>query len=245
MAEKSDNLVLHFDTGMNRLSIPLSDLEACLEQVNTDHVETVMSHLSCADLQEHTLNKIQLKRFQELAMHFPKSIKSFAASKGINLGPSFLFDEVRVGIYLYGFSPAATTKFSRELDTAIQARAQILEVKTLFKGESVGYGATFTAKKDMKIATVSAGYADGVPLAYSNKISLNLEGHEAPILGRVSMDLSVIDLSAVPEELAKVGKWVDLIPDPMSFYRMSRIAGSNPHEMLTRLGQRYRRTYKE
>jgi len=109
----------------------------------------------------------------------------------------------------------------------------------------VGYSATYTAKSPRIIATIGAGYADGIPLSYSNKACFWLCGHSVPLIGRVSMDLTVVDITDVPESLRKVGEWVDLIRDPMSFYEVSKASESSPHEMLTRLGQRCNRSYKK
>ena len=237
------DLVLHFDTGMNRLSIPYHQLDECLSIVEADQVESIMSHLACADDAQHPLNTIQLDRFKEIARHFPKSRKSLSASKGINLGAPYLFDEVRVGIYLYGYSPSTETPLSQSLEPALQAVAQILNIESIEKGTTIGYGGTFKAVAPMTIGTIGVGYADGIPLTYSNKGYFQMAGHKLPILGRVSMDLITVDLTNLPSKYAKVGNWVDLIPDPMSFYEMSRALGSSPHEMLTRLGQRYKRNH--
>ncbi|UNM05968.1 MAG: alanine racemase [Holosporaceae bacterium] len=204
-----------------------------------------MSHLACPDMPEYPLNKLQLDRFKEIAQHFPNSDKSLAASSGITLGPEFHFDEVRIGVYLYGFLSNPHPHPGLHLTPAIKARAQILEVKNVEKGVSIGYDATFISTKKMKIGTISAGYADGIPLSYTNKGVFMLNNHPVPIIGRVSMDLCVVDLSDVPAKLAKVGKWVDLIPDPVSFCKASKEAGCSPREILTRFGQRYNRIYEK
>lgn len=240
---KVSKIILHFDTGLSRLSIPDHDVSACLKLIDTKKVSLVISHLACADQRDHPMNQQQLNRFQAVSEHFPAAQKSLAASKGINLGRQYFFDEVRVGIYLYGFSPSVETNFSKTLTPAITATSQILGIQSLEKGQSVGYGATFIAPQPMKIATIAGGYADGTPLAFSNLGCVSMEGKLLPIIGRVSMDLTTIDISSLSDAQAKVGNWVDLIPSPMSFYKKSIEGGSSPHEMLTRLGDRFSRKY--
>lgn len=240
---KTKNLVLHFDTGLSRLSIPDYDVDACLKAIDTKKVSLVLSHLACADQPDHPLNQQQLNRFQDICEYFPCAEKSLSASKGINLGSQYFFDEVRIGIYLYGFSPSTETNFSKTLTPAVAAKSQILGIQTLEKGQSVGYGATFIAPKPMKIATIAGGYADGTPLTLSNLGCVSMEEKILPIIGRVSMDLTTIDISSLSDAQAKVGNWVDLIPSPMSFYKKSIEGGSSPHEMLTRLGHRFNRKY--
>ena len=237
--------LLHFDTGMNRLSLPEGSAADVLKIIPASEVSWVMTHLACADESQNPRNKEQLEIFKKIIKHFPQSKYSLAASKGANLGKAYFFDQVRMGIYLYGVTPSAETTLSKKLRLALKMQAQILEIKSLKKGDSVGYSATYTAKSPRIIATIGAGYADGIPLSYSNKACFWLCGHSVPLIGRVSMDLTVVDITDVPESLRKVGEWVDLIRDPMSFYEVSKASESSPHEMLTRLGQRCNRSYKK
>jgi alanine racemase len=235
--------VLHFDTGMKRLSLPADSVPEVLKIIPASKVDWVMSHLASADDFTGPQNKQQLEVFKSIIRHFPQSQYSLVASKGINLGPEYYFDQVRPGIYLYGITPSPETPLSKKLDLALSMRARILEIKSLHPGESVGYNATYTAASPRRIATLGVGYADGIPVSFSNKNYFWLQGHPVPIIGRVSMDLTIVDITGIPESIGRVGEWVDLIHDPMSFYEMSKAAGSSPHEMLTRLGQRYNRVY--
>ena len=237
--------VLHFDTGMKRLSFPAESVADVLKIIPADRVDWVMSHLASADDLEGPQNKQQLTLFKSIIQHFPRSKYSLVASKGTNLGAEYFFDQTRPGIYLYGITPSTETEISKKLPMALRMRAQILEVKSLKKGESVGYNATYTAVNPRRIASIGAGYADGIPVSYSNRNHFWLHNHPVPIIGRVSMDLTVIDITGIPESIGRVGEWVDLIHDPMSFYEMSKAAGSSPHEMLTRLGRRCNRVYKQ
>lgn len=236
---------LHFDTGMSRLSLTEEQIPEILKIIPSSSVEWVMSHLASADDSTSHQNKDQLEKFKSIIRHFPTSKYSLIASKGINLGSDYFFPQMRAGIYLYGVSPSHPTPLSDSLEFALKMRAQILETKNIQKGDSVGYNATYTAASPRRIATLAVGYADGIPLSFSNKNHFWIQGQPVPIVGRISMDLTMIDITDIPESIAHVGEWVDLIHDPMSFYEMSKAAGSSPHEMLTRIGHRYNRSYKQ
>jgi alanine racemase len=236
---------LHFDTGMNRLSLLARQIPEILQVISASSVDWVMSHLASADEKDGPQNPQQLERFKNIISHFPQAHYSLIASKGINLGPDYFFHQMRSGIYLYGVSPAHITDISQKLEFSLKMRAQILETKNIQKGETVGYNATYTAASPRRIATLSVGYADGIPLSFSNRNHVWLQGRPVPIIGRVSMDLTMVDITDIPESIAHVGEWVDLIHDPMSFYEMSKAAGSSPHEMLTRIGKRYNCSYKQ
>lgn len=236
--------VLHFDTGMHRLSLPSRDLNDVLQMINTKDVRYVMTHMSCADDPNHIVNAKQLKRFQEIIPHFPESRYSLAASGSLNLGPEYYFDLIRLGGSLYGVLEHHPGTISERFQFALHAQAAILQITNLQKGESVSYGATYTAPSNRRIATIAGGYADFTPRSLSNKGGfVAVDGHKAPILGLVCMDLMVIDVTDVPESVAQVGKWVDLIHGHMSFYEQSVLALSAPRESLIRLGHRFKRRY--
>lgn len=236
---------LHFDTGMGRVALPRDSMEEVLKIIPASQVSWIMSHLACADELDNQKNKEQLITFKKIAAYFPQAQQSFIASKGINLGRDYYCDQMRSGIYLYGVTPSPETPISKSLKFALKMQAQIIDVKPLKKGESVGYNATYTASSPKRIATVAVGYADGIPVSYSNKNHFWLKGIPVPIIGRISMDLTILDITGIPESIGHVGEWVDLVHDPVSFYEMSKAAGSSPHEMLTRIGHRYNRVYKE
>jgi alanine racemase len=241
-AHFSDGFVLHFNTGMNRLSLNESDLEKVLKIVKPNQVSHVMSHLACADDPQDPKNRHQLKMFQEIISHFSSSTYSLAASEGIGLGQPYFFDRVRIGMSLYG-TLGTPLGMTQKLQFAFKSQAAILQVHTIHKGESVGYGASYIAPSTRRIATIGIGFADGLPRGASNNGVVYLERHRAPIVGRVSMDLAVIDISEIPESVAAVGKWVDIVYDESSFARLAKDSGSAVYELITRLGQRYDRIY--
>ncbi len=238
----SENFVLHFNTGMNRLSLTEEGLAKVLKILKPTQVAHVMSHLACADHPKDPKNADQLKKFKQIISHFPDSTYSLAASEGIALGRDYYFDRVRIGMSLYGTlgTPPGMTE---KLEFSFKSQAAILQTQTIHKGESIGYGASYVAPSTRRIATIAVGFADGLPRGASNNGVVYVEGYEAPIVGRVSMDLTVIDISDIPESMAAVGKWVDLVYDEASFARLAKDSNSAVYELITRLGQRYDRIY--
>ena len=233
---------IHIDTGMNRLGF---DAEAFGEFAKDRklwsalHPEWVMSHLACSSDTKHPLNKTQLARFKKAAAQLPITPMSLANTAGIYLGKPYHFQMVRPGIGLYG--GYATTKPAQEdVRPVVTLLAAILQIREINKGETLGYNASYTAPRDMRIAVVGAGYADGVPVLASNKGYATLHDAKVPIVGRVSMDLTMLDITDVhlPKQ---VGGVVAFRGDQLS--AEAETIGSINYEMLTRLGQRCRRDY--
>jgi len=219
---------LMVDTGMNRLGLAPHDL-GTLPQLQTD---ILISHLACADEPGHPANPCQRTAFAALAT--PHRRRSLAASAGAYLGPAYAFDLVRPGIALFGGapSPAAT-----ELRQVARLHARIVQLRLVEPGHSVGYGATFTAIRPTRLATLGIGYADGLPRAPGGKAVL--DGTEHPIVGRVSMDLTVIDVTDARAAPA-VGDWVEIAFD---LPRAAAACGRSQYELLTGLGHRFERRY--
>jgi alanine racemase len=215
---------LQIDSGMNRLGIEDYDFTSDLAEGAT----LVLSHLACADEPDHEMNAKQLSKFNKMTQGV-STPKSLAATGGMLLGPDFHFDLVRPGIGLYGGMPFVAAKSVVTIDLPV------IQTRVIAQGEAVGYGNSFIADKEMKVATVSGGYADGLIRAMSGKATLFAGSVPCPMLGRVSMDLLTIDvthLDSVPEALTILGphQTVD---------QLAEIAGTIVYEILTSLGQRY------
>ena len=223
---------LHVDTGMNRLGMPLGDLGEV-----TRAPMTIMSHLACASDRAHPMNAAQRTRFIEAAQRFPGAQKSLSASAGALLGPDYAFDIIRPGIGLYGGGPMDND--NPTLAVVARLEAPILQVRAVMKGETIGYGATFTASKAIKTATCAIGYADGFLRSASGKGYGWLKGKVCPILGRVSMDLVTLDVSAVKD--ARVGDAVEFLGAEVRLDAVAAAAETIPYEVLTNLGGRVRR----
>jgi alanine racemase len=223
---------LHIDTGMNRLGLPMSELWAIDRPP-----ALVMSHLACASDRLHPLNEIQRSRFLDSCERFPGVPRSLSASAGALLGPDFAFDLLRPGIGLYGGGPLDAG--NPALAVAATLTAPILQIREVLAGDSVGYGATFVASRTLRAATCALGYADGFLRSSSGKGYGWLRGRRCPILGRVSMDLVTLDVSAVPAP--HVGEEVEFLGGFARLDDVAAAAGTLGYEILTNLGGRVAR----
>lgn len=241
---------LHIDTGMNRLGMDDMDVAALYKNMGLFKAlgpDLIMSHLACAPDKAHPLNAQQLEKFRKSAARFPVLPLSLANTAGTYLGRPYHFQMVRPGIGLYGGQ--ATTDAKQEVfKPVVSLMAPILQIKTVKAGDSIGYNASFTADSDMKIAIVGAGYADGIPVAASShpqeergKTSFaSLQKQRVPIIGRVSMDLTMLDVSRLVREISP-GDWAEFRGEHLQT-DANAIGGLN-YELLVRLGQRCRKTY--
>jgi len=223
---------LMVDTGINRLGLPLAELGDPL--VAALEIDTLMSHLASAD-EDVEQNARQLKAFGNAAQQIPARRRSLANSAGIALGPKYAFDLTRPGLALYGGVPRP--ELSCEIAQVAYPQAAVLQLRELSAGDSVGYNATFTADRPMRVATVSLGYADGFLRCWSERGALRHEGAELPLLGRVSMDMVVVDCSAAPQ--INEGDWLDL---PYHLPVAAERCNLSQYELLTLLGRRFRRS---
>lgn len=221
------------DTGMNRLGMEAAEWAAIREISLPSAPVLVMSHLACADEPDHPMNANQLREFVEMTAEVDAP-RSLSATGGILLGKEYHFDLTRPGVGLYGGLPFADARPVVALDLPV------IQIRDVTAGESVGYGNTWTAPRDCRIATVSAGYADGLIRVMGPNISLFSDDAPCPVVGRISMDLisaDVSDLEHAPETLSILGPWqgVDALADA---------AGTIGYEILTSLGPRYLREYR-
>ncbi len=246
---------LHVDTGMNRLGLSLAEVEELLtmpDLLASAGVDVLMSHLACASEPEHGLNGLQRERFLAIAArlgpHAPQARLSLANSAGAFLsahgGVDYALDLVRPGIALYGGSPfdPAVSHPPTPLRPVAHLFAPILQVRDVAAGDSIGYGATFTAPAPMRVATVAIGYADGFLRAAAAGGYGVLAGERTPIVGRVSMDLISVDVSAAGAA-ARPGAWVEFLGAHADLEDQAVAAETISYEFLTRLGPRCERSY--
>ncbi len=226
---------LMIDTGLNRLGV--NGPEA--EQLAGGPFSPVMSHLACADTPTHPMNRRQRERFLAAAALFPNARLSLAASDGLFLGPDYAFDMVRTGVALYGGGPEG--RADPRIRQVATFEAPILQVRTLQPGESVGYGSAFTATRTTQAAVVAAGYADGVLRSASPAAYANVAGQPCRMLGRVSMDLTVFDVTDIAA--ARAGAMVQLVGPDVPIDTAAGFAGTIAYELLTRIGARAERRY--
>lgn len=235
--------IIHFDTGMNRLGLGPEETERFIaEKDRFDHIliEKIMSHFACADEPGHALTPAQAKRFDEISRHFPQAQKSLCNSYGTFAQPDYHYDEVRAGMALYGLNPLPAQE--NPVKPVVSLEARILQTRPVKKGMNAGYGATYRFEKDTALATVAIGYADGFLRSLGNKGTLYLRGQPCPIRGRVSMDLTTIEVGHL-DPLPQVGDMAEILGPHQSADDLAADAGTIGYEILTSLGLRYQRIY--
>ena len=223
---------LMVDTGINRLGLPPREIGDPL--VAALEIDTLMSHLASAD-EDVEQNARQLAAFEAIARQVPARRRSLANSAGIALGEAYAFDLTRPGLALYGGVPRS--ELAGAIRQVAHPQAAVLQLRDLSPGDQVGYNATFTAERPLRAATVSLGYADGFLRCWSGRGVLRSEGRTLPLLGRVSMDMVVVDCSAAPD--LREGDWLDV---PYSLPDAAARCDLSQYELLTLLGKRFRRT---
>ena len=219
------------DTGINRLGLPPEAVGD--EALNGLAIEAALSHLACAD-EDSPMNARQLARAREAFAAIGAPAASLANSAGVALGADYHFDLVRPGLSLYGGVPRP--ELAQAIRPVASIEAAIIQVREIGAGESVGYNATFTATQAMRVGVVSLGYADGYLRAWSGLGAFRFADVDLPVLGRVSMDMIVLDLSQAPD--AREGDTVGMTLD---LPRASAITGLSQYELLTVLGDRFAR----
>ena len=240
---------LQIDTGINRLGLSPEEAaaDAVRDGVEKHAVSLIISHFACADEPAHPLNARQMADFRDVRALFPKVPGSLANSSGIFLGPDAHHDLVRPGAALYGVNP--TPGHLNLMQTVVRLDGRIIQIRDLAEGETVGYGATWTAKRATRLAIVGVGYADGFPRAAGvSDLKPGAEaivaGRRCPLAGRVSMDLMAVDITDVPDDGTRRGDIVSLLGDEIGVDELASHAGTIGYEVLTSLGRRYRRVYR-
>lgn len=234
--------ILHIDTGMSRLGLPAGErqiLVADPSRLAPLDIRYLMSHLASSDEPREPLNLWQVSEFRAVRAALPPLRASLANSSGIYLGPEYHFDLVRPGCALYGINPLPGQP--NPMKPVARLDGKILQIHEVDPPRTVGYGATHRVVGRTRIATVAAGYADGWPRSLSNRGSAYAGDIRVPIIGRVSMDLTTLDVTPVPR--LRPGDTVELMGPHLSVDDVAEAAGTIGYEILTRLGRRYQRVY--
>jgi alanine racemase len=240
---------LHVDTGMNRLGVSINEAAALAPRIRAENhgIHLLMSHFACAEETAHPLNDKQIKLFREVRLLYRGIPSSLSNSSGIFLGDAAHCDVVRPGVALYGVNP--TPGKPNAMQPVVGLKARVIQVRSVTRNETVGYSATWTARRAARIAVIASGYADGFLRASGSTDetpggSAIVAGKLCPIAGRVSMDLSTVDVSDLPEGAVRRGDMVTLIGDDLPLDEVARGAGTIAYEVLTSLGRRYHRVYR-
>ncbi len=236
--------VLQLDTGMMRAGLDAADvaaLTALPSPLAALNLMLVMTHLACADEPGHPLNRLQVERFAALRAQLPAAPTSIGNSAGTLLGADFRGDLVRPGLALFGGRPLASG--ANPMQPVVRLEARVLQVRELHDEATVGYGASARVRPPARIATVGAGYADGYPRALGNRGYAWIAGARVPVIGRVSMDLTTLDVSSLSADAVRVGDTADLLGGGVSLEEAADLAGTVNYELLTRLSTRLARCY--
>lgn len=240
---------LHVDTGMNRLGVSINEAAALAHRIRAENhgIHLLMSHFACAEDQAHPLNEKQIKLFREVRLLYRGIPASLSNSSGIFLGDAAHCDVVRPGVALYGVNP--TPDKPNPMQPVVDLKVRVVQVRHVTRGETVGYSAAWTAGRAARIAVIAAGYADGLLRSSGSSDEMPggaaiVAGKRCPFAGRISMDLTAIDVSEHPEGAVRRGDLVTLIGDDLPLDEVARGASTIGYEILTSLGHRYHRVYR-
>ena len=240
---KKLDVAVHVDTGMSRNGFLEEDEQRSINNIlNNLNLLFVMSHLACADDVSSEMNKKQLERFRAALKKFGNPMSCLSATNGIFLGRDYHFDMVRPGKAIYGFS--IREDMIGIVKPVMDIFSRIVQVNHLKKGDTIGYGSTFTAPRDMTSVTIGIGYSDGFMRKFSGFGCGFLGGKRLPMVGRISMDYITLDASEVDEKYLKLGNWVALTHSPdYTVEKWALELGTIPHEITCRLGSRIEKIY--
>jgi len=240
---------LQVDTGMRRLGISPDEAVALAPRAQTENhgIALLMSHLVCAEIADHPLNAKQIRLFRELHTLYPGVPASLVNSSGILLGDAGHFDLARPGAALYGVNP--TPGRPNPMQSAVELSGRILQIRGVARDDTVGYDATWTAKRNSRVATIALGYADGLMRAGSGTDARPggaaiVAGQRCPIVGRISMDLVCADVTDLPDGAVHRGDQALLIGGEIELDEAAAAAGTIGYEVLTRLGLRSHVVYR-
>ncbi|PCI46109.1 MAG: alanine racemase, partial [Alphaproteobacteria bacterium] len=243
LPENRPSCAIHFDTGMNRLGLSPDETRLFINDKDLRErldISLIMSHLACSDEPENPLNAQQLAAFKAITRHFPDTPASLANSGGILLGPAYHFDLLRPGLLLFGGNPTRVI-MPDKIKPVFQISGKILQIRTLEPGQSVGYGAAWTAQRTCQIATINVGYADGYLQMFNNCGWAYAKGTKLPVIGRVSMDMIAVDVTDIE---ISTGSDVELLGKHITLEMASEVSTLSQYEILTGVRDRYQRIYK-
>lgn len=235
--------ILHIDTGMGRLGLTEDEMAKVSDEgMKTCRVGLMMSHLSSAGEPEHPENALQRERFNVACSRFADIPRSLANSSGIFLPDDWHFDLARPGCALYGITPHQLG--ANPMAQVAALSAPIIQIRELRRDQAVGYGATQTLPKGSRLATVAIGYADGVFRTLSHQLHGFVGEIRVPLVGRVTMDMLVFDVSTVPESQLTLDTRIILIDERQTVDDIARMTHTIGYEVFTRIGARVRRVYE-
>jgi len=240
--KKEIPIILHYDTGMNRLGLNFNEMILISNKIKKTNlkIKYIISHLASSEKREDKFNNIQLLLFKKIFNYFKNYKFSIANSSGVFLNKSFHFDITRPGISLYGGYGNGYIK--KRIKPVVKLKARVIQIKKIYKNQTIGYNQTYKVKKTQYVATIAIGYADGMFRNLSNKGFVYFNNNKAKILGNISMDSLVIDISKFYKNI-KIGNYVELINEKNDIEMVARQAKTVSQNILTSFGNRIKIKY--
>lgn len=232
---------IHLDTAMNRLGLAPEDDGYAEPLLVSCNVQAYMTHFASADDVDLDLCRLQVSRLTQRAKPLPRAPLSIANSCGVFLGSELHGDIIRPGKSTFGINPLADADNPMEQPATILA--PVVQIRTLKMGDPVGYSCTWHAPEPRRIAVLAVGYANGFMRDNSNKGSVVFGGQRAPVVGRVSMDLTAVDISALPETAVHVGAAAEIVGNTITYREVAETVATNEHEVLIALGRGCKRFF--
>jgi alanine racemase len=242
LLDKKIRAVLHVDTGIHRLGLDCDQVGFLIQNPTLlENIDLIylMSHLAASEEQEEKYNKLQLVGFTEIAKHFHSVPLSLGNSGGLFLGKEYHFDMLRIGAGLYGIGDCSSRE--QRLNNPLYINSSIIHIQEVPSNSYVGYNMTFQTTRYSRLVTLPIGYADGYPRSLSNRGRVVISGYYAPIVGKISMDLTVVDATDVPLDKIFLGQKVEIVGDRLSIREIAKLCDTIEYEILTSISKgRYR-----
>ena len=238
------NIILHYDTGMNRLGLNYNQMLYISKNINNTKIELkyIISHLISAENTKDRYNNKQLKKFNKIKSFYINDRFSLANSAGAFINKNFHFDMIRPGISLYGGYGNKAIK--NKIKNVVKLKAKVIQIKKIYRNESIGYNHTYITKKSIYVATLAMGYGDGIFRNLSNKGYVYFKNYKGKFLGNISMDTSVVDITNFYNKI-KLGDYVEIINKNNDIEIVSKQANTVSQNILTSLGKRIKIKYIE
>ena len=239
--------LIHLDTGMRRLGFSTRETDILTDRQNEllsgITLAGWMTHPACADDPADPMTGQQFGLFEKRTSALPSAPRGFCNSAAL-FGPrKWHFDMARPGIALYGGNPQPFGP--NPMRPVVELKARILQTRAIDAHESVGYGGAWCAERPSRIATIAMGYADGYFRCLGNKAAAVINGKTVPVVGRVSMDMVTLDVTGLSEQDCHAGQMVTVLGGEISAQTLAELGGTIDYEVLTSLGRRYRRVYRD
>ena len=240
--------ILHVDTGMNRLGLDKNELDLALKNISytsSVNFEFIMTHFSNSNVQNDNFNNIQYKKILKINSYFKNNNISLSNTGGILLDKKFILDQTRPGIGIYGYDANGKNIIlnNKKLNFPAKLKVPILQIRFCKKGDKVSYGRTETLNRDSKLATIGIGYADGILRLLKKNMSILINGKSCPIIGSITMDSLVVDITDVDNKKLKVGTYLELINEDFLLNWHQSKLGISIYELFTLISNRVIRQY--